>query len=56
MPFFDNNDWFSEASRVWLWVVLTLPATVACFLFYKVAGSRVKTTYIDDNGNETIEL
>ncbi|KAK6062988.1 hypothetical protein SCUP515_12830 [Seiridium cupressi] len=54
MPFFSNNDWFSEASRIWLWIVLTVPATLACFMFYKIWGSRVPSCI--DDGNEDIEM
>lgn len=35
MPFFSKNGWMSEASRVWLWVVLTVPSTALAFAFYQ---------------------
>ncbi|RDW72362.1 uncharacterized protein DSM5745_07534 [Aspergillus mulundensis] len=34
MPFFNNNKWLEDASRFWVWVVMTVPSTGACFLFY----------------------
>lgn len=34
MPFFDNEAWFGKATHIWLWVILTIPLTVGCFLFY----------------------
>ncbi|KAJ5698394.1 hypothetical protein N7462_000399 [Penicillium macrosclerotiorum] len=34
MPFFSNNEWLEDASRFWIWIVMTVPSTGACFLFY----------------------
>ncbi|KAG5659918.1 hypothetical protein KAF25_003440 [Fusarium avenaceum] len=42
MPFFDNDNWLSQASRFWVWVALTFPFTIACFIFYKVWQGRAR--------------
>lgn len=37
MPFFNNDNavpFFQTAKSVWLWVALTVPTTIACFIFY----------------------
>lgn len=34
MPFFVNNVWFSSLAKLWLWVTLTIPFTMAAFAFY----------------------
>ncbi|VUC30643.1 unnamed protein product [Clonostachys rosea] len=36
MPFFSEEAWFGHINRLWVWVVCTLPSTVACFIFYKL--------------------
>lgn len=38
MPFFDDD--LQGASKAWLWVVLTLPLTIAPFAFYFWRQSR----------------
>jgi hypothetical protein len=35
MPFFAQNSWMGETSRIWLWVVLTGPSTALAFAFYR---------------------
>lgn len=49
MPFFSQSAWMGEASRIWLWFVLTVPSTALAFAFYQfwkrrheVAVSRSK--------------
>ncbi|SPJ71034.1 uncharacterized protein FTOL_00762 [Fusarium torulosum] len=42
MPFFDNDNWLSKASRFWVWAALTFPFTIACFIFYKVWQGRAR--------------
>jgi len=34
MPFFSDNPWLKDASKFWLWVVLTVPSTGLAFAFY----------------------
>jgi hypothetical protein len=34
MPFFANNEWLGDASRFWVWVILTVPSTALAFAFY----------------------
>jgi heme/copper-type cytochrome/quinol oxidase subunit 2 len=55
MPFFSQNPWMEKVGRIWLWVILTIPATIFAFLFYtywKRRQWRVKTTQKDtENGN-----
>ncbi|CAI6079784.1 unnamed protein product [Clonostachys chloroleuca] len=36
MPFFSDNPWLKEADRFWVWILLTVPATGGCFLFYRL--------------------
>jgi len=31
MPFFDDNEYLGEPSKVWIWVVLTIASTVVAF-------------------------
>lgn len=56
MPFFvHDGSWFEETSRVYVWVVLTVPVTVACFLFYWVRLKQVKH-YEELRRQEDVEL
>ncbi|KIX09412.1 uncharacterized protein Z518_00492 [Rhinocladiella mackenziei CBS 650.93] len=34
MPFFTDTAYLSHASRLWIWVALTVPSTAICFFFY----------------------
>jgi hypothetical protein len=34
MPFFTSNTYLSHASRLWIWVVLTMLSTGICFVIY----------------------
>ena len=34
MPFFNTNTYLTEASKLWIWIVCTVPATLAAFGFY----------------------
>ena len=34
MPFFDENTWMKSPKKVWVWAVLTFPATALAVLFY----------------------
>ncbi|RYP11601.1 hypothetical protein DL766_010026 [Monosporascus sp. MC13-8B] len=34
IPFFGENEWMNDSSKVWLWVVLTIPSTAILFLVY----------------------
>jgi hypothetical protein len=40
MPFFQQSTYLSHASKFWIWVVCTVPATVAAFAFYWYWRSR----------------
>lgn len=40
MPFFDQNKWMGDVSRIWLWFVLAVPSTSLAFAFYKFWKSR----------------
>lgn len=42
MPFFSENEWMSHASRFWLWIVLSVPSTAACFAFYDMWRRRAQ--------------
>ncbi|KAF4446876.1 hypothetical protein F53441_9507 [Fusarium austroafricanum] len=53
MPFFSQQKWFNNPARVWLWVVLTVPATVLAvgvylFLTRKEMGSNKQDRIIDE--------
>jgi hypothetical protein len=41
MPFFNQQAWMTDASRVWVWFVLTVPSTALAVLFYVVHSKRV---------------
>ena len=34
MPFFTDNGWLSQMSRLWVWLALTIPSTGLAFGFY----------------------
>ena len=34
MPFFSTNAYLTDASRFWIWIVLTVPSTALAFAFY----------------------
>lgn len=34
MPFFQNDEWLSHSSKLWVWVALTVPSTGLVFSFY----------------------
>lgn len=34
MPFFTQHIWMQDATKAWLWVVLTVPTTVLASLIY----------------------
>ena len=34
LPFFSQMKWMGDASRIWLWVVLTIPSTLLAFVVY----------------------
>ncbi|KAF2250075.1 hypothetical protein BU26DRAFT_518529 [Trematosphaeria pertusa] len=34
MPFFDDNAWLAQTSRLWVWLILTIPSTLLAFAFY----------------------
>lgn len=40
MPFFQQSSYLSHASKLWIWVVCTIPATVAAFAFYSYWRSK----------------
>ncbi|CRJ86159.1 hypothetical protein BN1723_000085 [Verticillium longisporum] len=42
MPFFSDNEWMGHASRFWIWVVFSVPSTVACFIFYSIWRKRAQ--------------
>ncbi|KAJ9620743.1 hypothetical protein H2204_012153 [Knufia peltigerae] len=50
MPFFSQNSWMGEASRVWLWVALTIPATALAFAFYQFWKARqgIRASRLED--------
>jgi hypothetical protein len=52
MPFITSSEWAGDASRVWLWVVLTVPATVLAYAFYVYWKSRDSRTRKKDSGPE----
>lgn len=57
MPFFSGNAWLADVSRLWIWVVLTVPSTGLAFTFYvyykRLDATRQRNTVpLDD----TIEL
>ncbi|KAL4868022.1 hypothetical protein BDV12DRAFT_109311 [Aspergillus spectabilis] len=49
MPFFSNNEWLEDASRFWIWIVMTVPSTGACFLFYQKWISKSRQSAIADD-------
>jgi ABC-type phosphate transport system permease subunit len=34
MPFFAQSKWLQNASRFWIWILLTIPTTIAAFIIY----------------------
>lgn len=42
MPFFSENKWMGSATRFWLWIVLSVPSTAACFAFYEMWRRRAQ--------------
>jgi heme/copper-type cytochrome/quinol oxidase subunit 2 len=55
MPFFATSHYLSNAAKVWIWVVCTIPSTVIAFTFYfywKRREEQAKRTSLDDDGNE----
>jgi hypothetical protein len=34
MPFFDNLDYFEQPAKLWIWVALTVPATLLTIFGY----------------------
>ncbi|KAJ4211540.1 hypothetical protein NW759_012452 [Fusarium solani] len=51
MPFFGDEDWMGHASRFWIWAVLSVPTTAACFVFYRVWRKRaLKPGYKEEDG------
>ena len=34
MPFFNDQPWLQNATRAWVWVLLTIPSTLLAVLFY----------------------
>jgi hypothetical protein len=60
MPFFSENIWMKDASRVWLWFAFTVPTTISAFLFYlyhrkRRSGAWTKTKKFNDD-NDDLEL
>lgn len=49
MPFFSNNKWLAETSRLWVWIALTVPSTAACFLFYHKLTSASRSHVKNDD-------
>jgi amino acid permease len=35
MPFFAQVTWLDDPAKAWIWVILTAPTTVICFLVYR---------------------
>lgn len=51
MPFFDDEEWMGHASRFWIWAVLSVPTTAACFVFYRMWRKRaLKPAYKEEDG------
>ena len=46
MPFFEND--LKQVSRLWLWVVLTVPSTMIAFIFYFWRQSRDNAKSTED--------
>lgn len=42
MPFFSDDEWMGHVDRFWIWLVLSLPSTAACFLFYRIWRRRAQ--------------
>lgn len=42
MPFFAQSEWMLRSQRIWLWVVLTVPATLLVGLSYVLVKQKSK--------------
>jgi hypothetical protein len=50
MPFFDNDNWLSSVSRMWLWFAFTVPITSVTFLFYGCYKRRGEKELSEEEG------
>ncbi|RFU25086.1 hypothetical protein B7463_g11250, partial [Scytalidium lignicola] len=52
MPFFADTHWMQEMNRLWVWIVLTVPATTLCFIYYMIwtrnESRQIKKTAKDE--------
>jgi hypothetical protein len=44
MPFFTSNNYLSESTTVWVWVVFTVPTTAIAYAFYRFWSTRESKT------------
>jgi hypothetical protein len=57
MPFFNQNKWLDDASKFWVWIVLTIPSTGLAFAFYTFWKHRSENGSKKlINENEDVEL
>jgi len=56
MPFFSQNTWVANASRFWLWVVLTVPSTMLAFAFFTYWKRRDMKRKQEANDDLEMEL
>jgi hypothetical protein len=49
MPFFDRDDYLSKTQHFWIWAVMTVPSTAACFVFYWNWTSQARRVSVDDS-------
>ncbi|KAI9766516.1 MAG: hypothetical protein M1840_006473 [Geoglossum simile] len=40
MPFFNGDPWLKASNRIWIWLALTIPSTLLCFMFYLTWSHR----------------
>lgn len=55
MPFFATSHYLSNAAKVWIWVVCTVPSTIVAFTFYfywKRRDKQARRTSLNSDSNE----
>jgi hypothetical protein len=45
MPFFSSNEYLTTPTRIWVWIVLTIPSTALAFFIYRKVMRRAQQKY-----------